>query len=90
MIRELLFFEPQGNRTQIGDAMHYLNNILRGHAIVFLLSDFNQVKINDVRELTQALEIKNRRHDLVCLNINFFFLDINYLYCAIYIIWSLH
>ncbi|MDE6576119.1 MAG: DUF58 domain-containing protein [Opitutales bacterium] len=69
LIRELLFFEPQGKRTQIGDAMHYLNNILRGHAIVFLLSDFIQAKINDVRELTQALEITNRRHDLVCLRV---------------------
>lgn len=66
LIRELLFFEPQGKRTQIGDAMHYLNNILRGHAIVFLLSDFIQAK---AKNLTQALEITNRRHDLVCLRI---------------------
>ena len=69
LIRELLFFQPGRRSTNIGSAMKYLNNVIHGHAIVFLLSDFIQPKIKNIRELTDALELTNRRHDLVCLQI---------------------
>jgi uncharacterized protein (DUF58 family) len=67
IIRDLLFFEPQSKGTQLIDVIKYLNNMLKKRAIVFLLSDFLQPKIQNVKHLTDALEITNRRHDLVCL-----------------------
>ncbi|MDR2812358.1 MAG: DUF58 domain-containing protein [Puniceicoccales bacterium] len=72
IIRDLLFFEPQSKGTQLIDVIKYVNNMLRKRAIVFLLSDFIQPKITSIRHLTDALEITNRRHDLVCLKVEDF------------------
>lgn len=40
IIRELLYLEPQGRRTDIGAALSYLARVTKRRAIVFLLSDF--------------------------------------------------
>jgi uncharacterized protein (DUF58 family) len=72
MIRDLLFFEPQSKGTQLIDVIKWINNMLKKRAIVFLLSDFLQPKIQSIKHLTDALEITNRRHDLVCLKIEDF------------------
>jgi uncharacterized protein (DUF58 family) len=72
IIRDLLFFEPQSKGTQLIDVVKYINNMLKKRAIIFLLSDFLQAKIQSIKHLTDALEITNRRHDLVCLRIEDF------------------
>jgi uncharacterized protein (DUF58 family) len=69
IIRDLLFFEPQSKGTQLIDVIKYINNMLKKRAIIFLLSDFLQPKIQSIKHLTDALEITNRRHDLVCLKV---------------------
>lgn len=40
LIRDILFFEPQGRRTRIDRALDYLNRVQRRKAVVFLISDF--------------------------------------------------
>jgi len=40
IIRELLYLQPHGRGTRIGEAMGYLGRVLRKRSIVFLLSDF--------------------------------------------------
>ncbi|MDR1591174.1 MAG: DUF58 domain-containing protein [Puniceicoccales bacterium] len=70
IIRDLLFFEPRSKGTQLINVIKYINNMLKKRAIVFLLSDFLQPKIQSIKHLTDALEITNRRHDLVCLKID--------------------
>jgi uncharacterized protein (DUF58 family) len=72
IIRDLLFFEPQSKGTQLIDIIKYVNNMLKKRAIIFLLSDFLQPKVQNIKHLTDALEITNRRHDLVCLKIEDF------------------
>ncbi|MDR0418270.1 MAG: DUF58 domain-containing protein [Puniceicoccales bacterium] len=67
IIRDLLFFEPKSKGTQLGDSIKYINNMLKKKTIIFLLSDFLQPKIQSIKHLTDALEITNRRHDLICL-----------------------
>ncbi|RME70759.1 MAG: DUF58 domain-containing protein, partial [Planctomycetota bacterium] len=40
LIRELLFFEPEGRGTDVGAALDFANGILHRRAVLFLISDF--------------------------------------------------
>ncbi len=63
VIREVLYFEPKGRGTDIPKALHYLNNVIRRKAVVFLVSDF----MADNYET--ALRVANRRHDVVAVTV---------------------
>jgi len=63
VLRELLYHKPQGTQTDISNALEYLNRITRRRSVVFLVSDF----INTGYE--KALQIANRRHDIVAITI---------------------
>ena len=63
VIREVLYFEPKGKGTDIPKALHYLNNVIRRKAVVFLVSDF----MADNYET--ALRVANRRHDVVAVTV---------------------
>lgn len=63
VIREMLFFEPEGRGTDVGLALEYLSRVVRRKAVVFLLSDFVSA------DYTRALRVANRRHDLVSITI---------------------
>lgn len=75
LIRDILAFEPQHRSTNIARALEEVNRILKRRAIVVLVSDFLQGpdgKIPDPEgksEVFKALDITNRRHDLVCFEI---------------------
>lgn len=75
LIRDILAFEPQHRGTNIARALEEVNRILKRRAIVVLVSDFLQGpdgKIPDPEgksEVLKALDITNRRHDLVCFEI---------------------
>ena len=75
LIRDILAFEPQHRGTDIARALEEVNRILKRRAIVVLVSDFLQGpdgKIPDPdgkSEVFKALDITNRRHDLVCFEI---------------------
>ena len=63
VIREILFFKPQGKRTDITMAIKHVNNILRRKAIVFLISDFMDSGFEP------ALSVTARKHDLIAIKI---------------------
>jgi len=63
VLRELLYHKPQGTQTDIANALEYLNRITRRRSVVFLVSDF----INAGYE--KALQIANRRHDVVAITV---------------------
>lgn len=63
VIREILYHKPRGTKTDIGQALEYLSRVTRRHAVVFLISDF----ISQGYE--KALQIANRRHDVVAITI---------------------
>jgi len=63
VLRELLYHEPQGTQTDIAEALEYLNRITKRRSVVFLVSDF----INAGYE--KALQIANRRHDMVAITV---------------------
>lgn len=63
VVRELLFFEPEGQGTDIGEALSFLQRVLKRRAIVFVLSDFISP------DFSRPLGLAARKFDLVALNI---------------------
>ena len=63
VIREVLYFEPKGTGTNIPEAIHYMNNVTRRRAVVFLVSDFM------AEGYEQALSIANKKHDLIAVQV---------------------
>lgn len=63
VLRELLYHKPQGTQTDIANALEYLNRITKRRSVVFLVSDF----INAGYQ--KALQIANRRHDMVAITV---------------------
>ncbi len=63
VLRELLYHKPRGTKTNIGKALEYLNRVTKRRSVVFLVSDF----LNTGYE--KALQIANRRHDIVAITV---------------------
>lgn len=59
IIRELLYHQPRGRGTDIGEALRYLDSVLTRRAVVFLVSDFQSP------DFTRPLRIVRHRHDLI-------------------------
>ncbi len=59
IIRELLYHQPRGRGTDIGEAIAFLNRVTLRKAVCFLVSDFLS------GEFDAALRIARRRHDLI-------------------------
>lgn len=64
IIRELLNFQPESQRTDIGQAVEFMTNAIKKRCTVFLLSDFYNQK-----NFKQELTIANRRHDVVAIQV---------------------
>lgn len=63
IIRELIEFQPESKRTNLGEALRYLTNVIKKHCTAFILSDFYESDFED------ALRIANSKHDIVALRI---------------------
>ncbi len=63
VLRELLYHEPQGRGTDISMALEYLSSVIHRRSVVFLVSDFIS------EDYQKAMQIANRRHDLVAVTI---------------------
>ncbi|MGB5229582.1 MAG: DUF58 domain-containing protein [Eudoraea sp.] len=63
IIRELLEFSPKSNKTDIGEALKYLTNVMKKKAIVFVLSDFM------AKDYKQTLKITGKKHDVTGIRI---------------------
>lgn len=59
IIRELIDIQPQRQATDIGQALRYLNNIIKKRSICFVLSDFF------AEPFEAPLRIAGRRHDII-------------------------
>jgi len=64
IIREILGFTPNSKGTSIENGLNYINRLIKKRAIVFLISDFID------NNLSQALKISAKKHDLVSINIS--------------------
>ena len=61
LIREMLYFEPEGRGTDLAGALDYLNLVLSRRSVVFMISDFL------APDFTKALTVTSKRHDLVAM-----------------------
>lgn len=61
LIREMLYFEPKGRKTNLAGALEYLNRVMSRRCVVFAISDFM------APDFTKALTVTSRRHDLVAM-----------------------
>jgi len=61
VIRDLLYFEPQGRGTNLARACEYLNRITRKRAVVFVLSDFFDTGFE------KPLRVAAKKHDLISI-----------------------
>ena len=63
VVREALYYEPEGKGTDISLALEYLNRVMKRKAITFLISDFFD------KEFKKVLSVSNKRHDIVAVTI---------------------
>jgi len=63
LIREILYYEPEGRKTDLAQPLNFLNRVTTRRAVVFLLSDFQAVNYE------KPLTICSRRHDLIAVPI---------------------
>ncbi len=63
IIRELVEFKPKSTKTDIGNALKYLSNVMKKKAIVFVLSDFMDT------EYDHTLKIVGNKHDVTGIRV---------------------
>src|ERR1043166_7487851 len=63
LIREILFFQPEGRGTDPALALDYLNRIVTRRAVVFFISDFQ------APDFSHALAVSGRRHDFIAVRV---------------------
>lgn len=63
LIREILYFQPQGTGTDIGGALEYFSKVIKRKSVVFLISDF----MSD--DYIKSLQIANNKHDVIAMKI---------------------
>ena len=63
LIREVLFFEPEGRGTEPALALDYLNKVVTRRAVVFFVSDFQ------TGDFSRSLAVSGRRHDFIAIHI---------------------
>lgn len=63
LIREIIYFQPEGVATDIGLALEYLTKVIKRKSVVFLVSDFF------FEGYTKPLQLANKKHDVVAIKI---------------------
>lgn len=64
IIRDILSFTPEGNKTNIKSALEYMNHAIKKRSIVFLISDFMDEGYEKI------LRIAGKKHDLIGIVVN--------------------
>ncbi|OQY27432.1 MAG: DUF58 domain-containing protein [Candidatus Cloacimonetes bacterium 4572_55] len=63
VIRELLYFQPEDNKTNISCALEHLSHVIKRKSIVFLVSDFIG------SDYEKSLRVARQKHDLVAVTV---------------------
>jgi uncharacterized protein (DUF58 family) len=71
VVRDILFYEPQGVGTDTVKMLDAVNQVLHRRAVVFLISDFEASGDPGVARaaLRRAVRQTNRRHDLIAIHV---------------------
>jgi uncharacterized protein (DUF58 family) len=68
IIRELIGFEPESQRTSLSEAVRFLTNVSKKRCTTFILSDFLSPR-SELQQLEDALKIASSKHDLVGIRV---------------------
>ncbi len=63
VIREALYYKPQGRGTDVSLALEYLNRVTKRRTIAFMISDFFS------SDFKTTLSVSNKRHDIIAVTI---------------------
>jgi uncharacterized protein (DUF58 family) len=63
LIREILYFRPEGVGTDISGALEYFSRVIKRKSVVFLISDFLS------EHFFKPLQIANNKHDIISVKI---------------------
>lgn len=63
IIRELIDFQPQSNKTDLAGALRYFTNVIKKSSTAFIISDFI------TNDFERELIIANQKHDIVALQV---------------------
>jgi len=64
VIREILYFTPQGKGTNIAKGLDFLNRAVTRRAVVFLISDFFDAGYE------KTLKIARKKHDIIAISVS--------------------
>lgn len=64
IIREMLNFQPESKRTNVGMALEYLTRVMKRRCTAFVLSDFYTRE-----DFQRQVQYANQKHDLVAIQI---------------------
>jgi len=64
IVREALYFKPQGSGTDINLALDYLNRVMTRRTVTFVISDFF------APDFKKTLSVANKRHDIVAVTVS--------------------
>jgi uncharacterized protein (DUF58 family) len=71
VIREILFFQPRGRKTNLAAPLDFASRVVRRRAVTFLVSDF--CLEGDFQETLNALkpklQVTNKRHDVIAVSV---------------------
>ena len=70
IIKEVLDFKPESNKTDIGQAVKFITNVLKKRATIFIISDFIDIDVaNKTVNFEQATKLATRKHDIVAIRL---------------------
>ena len=71
IIREMLNLKSESRRTNVGQAVEFLSQVMKRRCTAFLLSDFYEQPdvAGDGSQLERVLTIGNRKHDIVAVQV---------------------
>ncbi len=72
LIREILFFQPQGRKTDLLVPLDFINGVAKRKCVTFLISDFCLPGAFEdaLSALQPKMQVTNRRHDLISMIIS--------------------
>ncbi|MDR0755210.1 MAG: DUF58 domain-containing protein [Prevotellaceae bacterium] len=70
IIRELIEFEPENNKTNISEALRFLTNAIKKSCTAFILSDMIDANDENMQpNFEDALKIAGNKHDIAAIRI---------------------
>ena len=65
LIREMIYFSPEGKRTDLEDPIKFMSKVLKKRSVIFIISDFYA----DLDRIEKPLKFLGMKHDVIGIRI---------------------